>query len=387
MKFSANRKIMLEHLKTMLRIVPKASAIKEINGLLIEADEDEGCLYMTANNLESAIQRKFKANVEEYGDCIMDARLLVNMLLLLGGDNVSFEEIKTGIVEIKSGNCTYTVSVLSGKAYPKPDIPFPGDTVKMSGLKQMYNKTFAATANGDASKALSGIHIDITQKQVRAIGCNAHEMAVASQETDSGGAMSFTLHRKTFSDIAGAAGDDELEIGKSGASIVFMKEGMLFSAKPILIEYLDADMILNSMQTQYLAKLEIDEFRQAIEYIADIAYMSSEKSYVCMGFGDDKIDISTANDIGRGSTEIRSILIEGTPGVAYHYPAPMLKNVFRTVEGTILLQLDKRGYLIVMDKHNKFMLTPIRDASVQKQAEKFAGKMKAKKDKESKKAA
>ena len=387
MKFSANRKIMLEHLKTMLRLVPKTGVIKELCGFLIEADEDEGCLYMTANNLESSIQRKLKAQIEEGGAFVMDSRLLTDMLALLGGDNVSFNEIKPRLMEISAESCTYTVKVLDSGAYPRPDIPLPGDTVKLSGLKQMYNKTFSAAANGDASRALSGIHIDITPKNARAMGCDTRSLAVALQNMTQEGELSFTLHKKTFSDVASAAGDDELEIGRSGVYIVFKKEGMLFSAKPIPNEYLDVDMILNSMQTQYLAKLEIDEFRQAIEYIADISFMGSERSYVRIGFDEESLNISTENDICSGSTAIKTILIDGEAGAEYYYPASMLKDIFKTVEGTILLQLDKRGYLLIMDRYNKFMLTPMRDTAVQKQKEKFAEKKKPKKTKAGKKAA
>lgn len=56
MKFTVNRRTMLEHLKTMLPIVPKNAPVQELKGFLIEANEDDGYLYMTANNLEVAIQ-------------------------------------------------------------------------------------------------------------------------------------------------------------------------------------------------------------------------------------------------------------------------------------------------------------------------------------------
>ena len=45
---------MLEHLKTMIKVVPKNSPTHELKGFLIEANEDDGYLYMTANNLEVA---------------------------------------------------------------------------------------------------------------------------------------------------------------------------------------------------------------------------------------------------------------------------------------------------------------------------------------------
>lgn len=46
MKFTANRRIMLEYLKTMISVVPKNSTIQELKGFLVEANEDDGYIYI-----------------------------------------------------------------------------------------------------------------------------------------------------------------------------------------------------------------------------------------------------------------------------------------------------------------------------------------------------
>ena len=387
MKFKANRKIMLEHLKSMYKVVPKSTTVQELSGFLIEANENDGYVYMTANNLEAAVQRKFKAEIETAGACIIEAKMLISMLALLKGDDVSFDETKKGITEIKSGNCTYTIKVLDAKIYPRPEMPFPEDTVKITGLKQMYQKTSSTVAKGEASKSLVGIHVDVKDNSVRAVGCDSRGLALCAKDMKCGGDLSFTLHKNVFSYLANAAGDDDLEVGKCGLYIIFMKDGMLFSAKPLMYEYVNVDVMLNSIKRDYLAKVEFDEFKDIVSYIVDIANMGSETSYIKFEFIDDAINISTANDVGNGSTTMPAVVVESSGKKEYYYPAGMLKDIFKTVEGTILLQLDKRGYMMVFDKYNKYMLTPIRDISVQKQAEKFAAKKKPKKAKTENKAA
>lgn len=74
MKFTANRRIMLEYLKTMISVVPKNSTIQELKGFLVEANEDDGYVYLTANNQEVAIQRKFKPIVETGGNFVIVPR-------------------------------------------------------------------------------------------------------------------------------------------------------------------------------------------------------------------------------------------------------------------------------------------------------------------------
>jgi len=379
MKFKVNRKIMLEHLKSMHKVVPKSSAVQELKGFLLEANEDDGYVYLTANNLEAAVQRKFKAEIENGGSFIIDAKMLINMLALLDGDDVSICETKKGIAEIQSGNCVYTIKVMDAKIYPRPEMPFPEDTVRITGLKQMYLKTNAAVAKGETSKVLTGIHVDINENSVRAVGCDSRSIAVCARNMKCGGVLSFTLHKNVFSYLAAVAGDDELEVGKCGPYIIFMKQGMLFSAKPLMYEYVDIDMMLKSIKREYMAKIDFDELQGAISYVTDIAKMGSEASYIKFEFTDTSINVSNSNDVGSGNTSIPAVVVESGGNKEYYYPAGMLRDIFKTVGGTILLQLDKRGYMMVFDKYNKYMLTPIREASVKKQSEKFAEKRKPKK--------
>ena len=285
MKFTVNRRIMLEYLKSMIRVVPKSAPVKELMGFLIEANEDDGYLYITANNQEAAIQRKFKPVVETGGEFVMDAKLLTDILTALGGTEVIFEEVKPGIIEIKSGNCTYTMHVLSGRVYPRPEMPFPEDMVKVAGLKQMYAKTCAAVSKGDTSQVLSGIHIDIMPEGIRTVGCDLKGAAISHRKMHCGGSLSFTLPKASFSYLAGAIGnDDELEVGVSGPFVVFMKQGLMFSTKRMAHEYVDIDTILNSMKQTYMARIEFDEFKAQIVNICDIASMGSETSYIKLSF-------------------------------------------------------------------------------------------------------
>ena len=83
MKFTVNRKIMLENLKTMFKVVPKTSPSKELTGFLVEVNEDDGFVYLTANNLESSIQRKMKPIVETGGTFVMNAKMNQNHFSLI----------------------------------------------------------------------------------------------------------------------------------------------------------------------------------------------------------------------------------------------------------------------------------------------------------------
>ena len=67
MRATTNRKIMHEITKSMLSLIPRRSVIDETRCFLIEANEDDGSITVTANNMESAMQWKFAASIEAGG--------------------------------------------------------------------------------------------------------------------------------------------------------------------------------------------------------------------------------------------------------------------------------------------------------------------------------
>lgn len=211
---------------------------------------------MTANNQEVAIQRKFKPIVETGGNFVMDAKMLVDILTLLGGDDVVFEEMNPGVIDIRAGKCVYTMRVLDGRIYPRPEIPFPDTTVHICGIKQMYSKTRATVGKDGTSEALKGIHFNIQPDGFKAESCNIRDVAIATKQMNCGGSMDFTLPKQTLYYLASAAGDDDLEVGLSGPYVVFMKEGMLFSSRSLASEFVDVGKILNALQSVYKSVVE-----------------------------------------------------------------------------------------------------------------------------------
>ena len=372
MKFTVNRKIMLENLKTMFKVVPKTSPVQELTGFLVEVNEDDGFVYLTANNLESSIQRKIKPIVETGGTFVMNAKMLIDILTVLGGTDVVFEEVKPGRVTIKAENCVYTMAVMDGRLYQRPEMPFPDNTVKVRGLKQLYSATMSTVPADTEHSSLQGIHIDITENSVKAISCNVQSASVASVEMETGGKLSFTLPKVNYSYLASAiADDDELEVGQSGAYIVFMKKGMMFSSRCLAHEYVDIEPLFNKIQPIYTAKVEYDGFKDELCNICDVALMGKEKSYIKMDFSEHEIALSTMNDVGSSTTKTKCTRIAGNEHTFYYQPGK-LKNLFKVLDGTMILQLDSRGFMVAFTRNNKFLISPIHENNVEKQKLKIA---------------
>ena len=126
------------------------------------------------------------------------------------------------------------------------------------------------------------------------------------------------------------------------------------------------------MKPAYTAKVEYDKFKNQISYICNVASLGCEPSYVTLSFCEDKIELATQNDVSNGTSAVSAVMADGSAGMRFSYPISYLQNLFKAVEGTLILEVDARGELLVMDRYDTYMTTPMTEYAVKRQKDKFA---------------
>ena len=81
--------------------------------------------------------------------------------------------------------------------------------------------------------------------------------------------------------------------------------------------------------------------------------------------------MSTTNDVGSSTTSAKCTRISGNEHTFYYQPGK-LKNIFKVLDGTMVLQLDDRGFMVAFTRNNKFLISPMQEGSVEKQKLKIA---------------
>lgn len=385
MRFKINRNVLLEIFKSIYKVVPKESPMKELTCFLFEANEDDGFLYITATNLEVSVQRKVKVPIESGGSMLIDAKYIYEFVQLLGDMEVEFTLVNEGTAEIKAGNCVCVRKVMNPKSYPKTVIPFPDTMATVSNLSSMYTKTRGAVVSSGVPDGMKGIHFDIRSNGFRVISCNLQNISMVSHMMDCENSMEFTLPKLAYMYLAVAAGDEEIKVGTTDTHVVFMRDGLTFSTRKMVHDYVNVDNILNGLKPVYSMKVEYSDFKPQFENTHAVALMGSKTSYIGLEFTDDKIIVTTQNDIGKCINEVDAVKISGEENMKFFYQATHLKNVFDTVEGTLIIQVDKRGYILIRDRYNRFMMTRVSEESVKKQLEEYKKPKKPKSKTNSKK--
>ena len=138
MHITINRAELLAAVKRASTIAPPDSPLDVLKGVLLEADSADGMLTVTSTNLEVSLAEKLPCTVHEDGALVFTAKTLAEMLQRLPEETAELcRRENRGRMTLTSGSAGYSVDVWDMGAFPKPDLPFPEDTVKVSLFVQV----------------------------------------------------------------------------------------------------------------------------------------------------------------------------------------------------------------------------------------------------------
>ncbi len=378
MRVRLNRKELLGYLKSMIRIVPQSHKVMELMGFLVECNENDGFAYITASSIETSIQRKFKASIEEGGSFVVNAHMFLGITERLGGEDVLLE-YDGKLLGITSEQCRYDIPVLDARNYPKPDIPFPDDLLKISGICSLYSKTSASVGTDNKKPALTGIHIDIYSDMVQAASCDTHRMAVTENKCDCGGKLSVTIPKRSFFYLANAVEDkDTLEVGLCGGSIVFLKSDMLFSTRIISEPFMNIDVLLKPADKKLIAKIKSADMQTMINTVSMITSVSEDTAPVELKIKENSVRLSVESTEASSSVDIPAEITDGI-GREFYYNANHFVDMLKVIRGDAAMYMTNSGILYVSNVMSEYMLINSRKREVKRKAKKAVSKVKAKK--------
>ena len=273
MKVTANRVELLAAAKRTANVAPSSSPLDALRGVLMETDNTAGKLTLSATNLEIAIEQKIPCTCEDSDAVVINADLLAEMLTLLGGDTVEFQrEPGKPQISIRSGQAGYTVPVMERGAFPKMEIPFPEDTITVTGIPTMAKRSVFATGQDPEQPLLKCIDLRFTKDGLRAVGSDGSCMVSAKGDDKSTGNIDLLVPAPSLLQLARMCGDkDEFRVGTTGKQIVFFRENFACSARLMDGEYINADQILGSLVNSFTVLTDVLELRQALNAVTAIS--------------------------------------------------------------------------------------------------------------------
>ena len=273
-----------------------------------------------------------------------------------------------GRMTLRSGDACYEVDVWERGAFPKPDLPFPEDTVKLSGIPAMAQHTVFATAQDNSKPLLKCVNLMFTSTGLRAAGSNGNCIVTARGDNQSTGDVSLLIPAASLGKLSNMCQDkDEFRVGTTGKSIVFFRENFLFSARLMEGGYIDTDQLVGSIRNAFTVLTDIHDMRAALSSVLSIGTGNRVK----LSFQDQRLVFQCAGDCVSASAPIEVIALTGAPAGDYWFNAKQLVTCLKALSGTVTLGIAQGGMLTLATQDAYYLQSAMRPEA-QKKTQKAA---------------
>ena len=393
MNITMNRAELLSTAQRAAAIAPADSPLESLRGTLLEANAATGTLTLTATNLETALEQSLSCPTAEDDALVVDAKLLAGMLERLPGDTVELKRTPgVPVLSLRGGQTGYDIAIWERGSFPKLEIPFPEDTVKLSGIPSMARHTMFATAEDKDKPLMRCVNLMFTQKGLKGAGYNGRCMVTAQGDDKSTGNINLLLPASSLEKLAALCKDeDEFYVGIAGKNLVFMRQGFKLSTRLMEGDYMDTDRLMNNIRNQFTVLTDVADLRRTLKTVAAV----DPKGRVKLAFDGGRITFSCKGELGSAVEQLDTAPLTGIPRGEYWYQIPDLTACLRSLSGTATLGIAQAGMLDLSTEHAYYMQTAMREPApaptpvqeTPKAAPKKAAKKKAAKPKTAKKAA
>ena len=378
MNITINRSELSDAVNRATAVAPEASPVKELSGVLLEADVSAKSLTVTATNLEMTLEQRLNCDTGEDDALVVNAVLFAAMLKKLPGESVTLHR-KDGCAAllVESGDAAYSIPALERKGFPHTEVAFPDDTVKVSGVPSMVRHSSFAVSARNQNPLLKCINLKFTRDGLVAVGSDGIRLVSTKGDSKSTGDIALLVPAASLNTLARLCSDkDEFHVGTTDKSIVFRKPNLTFTARIVEEEYVDTDRIISSLSNAFTVLTDVAELKRALSCVAAA---TNADGRVRMSFDGMKLTLFATGAYGAANTSIEVTPLTGAPSGSFWYVGKSLFDCFRALSGTATLGVAQNG-MLTLSTEETFYLQP----SVRPPQPKTAPKAEKKAEKEEK---
>jgi DNA polymerase III sliding clamp (beta) subunit (PCNA family) len=351
MIFNIKRKELLEYAKKAAKAVMPSRELPELRGIHIDAADGADTIRLTATNLETSIRVTLHANVVKSGAVVINARLFLEILQKLPGEDVYIELRENNLLHISGGGANFLLSVLCERAFPVLAMPMPGETVSVSGLNSLIAATaYAADKRLPAetdNPALCCVKLDLSDDGIRATAMNRVCLAETRGDPECVGNITLLIPALSLRTLASLSHDSDVyEMGVtgegSGKNVIFFDGTLLFSARLMDGTHFNADSVFAPFKGDARAAVDADAMRRALQNISTLA---ADTDNVKLSFTDGAMTLRCETELGTSETEVPATVTKVTDKAGY-FSGRYLADCVRTLNASMDLAMSRTALTI-----------------------------------------
>ena len=304
MKFICQKDLFVEAVSNVARAVFTKSPIPALEGILLKAQESQ--LQLTGYDLELGIVTDIEASVEEPGELVLSARLLLDIIRRIPGETVSIVCDDKNLATIRGGASEFTIPGLSAEEYPElPNVEESSDLIMKQGvLKSMIDQTLFAVATTDSKPVHTGSLFDIKDSCVTLVSVDGYRLALRREPIVSDQTTRFIVPGKTLSEISKLLKEEDGEayLVVSQKHIVFRIGGYYVVSRLLEGDFLDYNAAIPKV-SKTTVKVNTRSLTDSVERTS-LLISDRLRSPIRLALLDGKMQLSCSTSMGKAHDEV-----------------------------------------------------------------------------------
>src|SRR3954470_22153350 len=365
MKITTRRDALFAQLQTVTRAASTRSAVQALSGVQLLARPDG--IELRATDMEIGLRVPLEGEVVREGAVVLPARLAVDVVRALPGDQVSLElRPVEQDVEILGGSASFYIRTLRLEDFP----PFPeadGDHVAVPGTAfvETVLKVARSASRDETRPVLTGILVSATGEELRMVATDSYRLSV--KETKLEAALDGTFEANVparalqeLTRIVQHENAETLSVSVRANQVVFAVGGVVLSSRLIDGQFPNYRQLLPDTYEHEL-RLAGPEIA---EVVRRISLLAQKNAPLRLAFTEGELTVSARTpDVGE-ARETVPVPFQGEP-LEIGFNPEVLRDGLEAVEtGDLLLKLIsplRPGLIEAGDESGfQYLLMPIR---------------------------
>jgi DNA polymerase-3 subunit beta len=311
MEFTVSKSDLVRELSLSQGVVEKKTTIPILSNVLLEAEGDR--VVLTATDLELGIRCSCPARVKKEGAGTVPARKLLEYARLLPEGDVNMKFLENHWASITCGRSKTRIAGMSRESFPElPQMPEQIAEIPVKLLASMIARTSFAISMEESRFTLNGALLFLHPEGLTMVATDGHRLAyVQAASADSGQTnkqFRALVPKKALVELvklADEAAPDAKAIFAGDDNHLFFQLGhRLLITRKLTGNFPDYERVLPK-DHQFVAKLQKDEIRSAIERVAQFADERSRS--IRVQFAKDEVRIfSSSVETGESEESVTS---------------------------------------------------------------------------------
>ena len=300
MKFRCQSSELLSALQIVTRAISSRSTMPILEGVFVEALENE--LRLTASDGSFTSVTRVKAQVDVEGEAVLPGKLFSDVVRKMPSGEISAQMSPSYMLTLKCAGSRTNIAGQNADSYPRiePMTEETNITLPQSLIKDMIHRISFAIPTEDAREVLLGGYFNMTGGQIDMVGLDGFRLAMrTAYVSDTESSAKAIIPLKALEEIAKLMSDDEesmvtMHMGQNKLRVDLDKATLFTRLKDG--EYVNYKAIIpKSFKTTI--RVSCEEFTSCVERAALMA-IEGKNNLVKFSIEGDKLFVTSNSEMG-----------------------------------------------------------------------------------------